>query len=145
MSYTIGSEEITFSDKAPAEIAGTTQTRWYVAAPDGRHVIGGLHTEAEAEVARAERIHNEEPVAVTLANGDSVRVARVALDRFRGIDQYGNKVLAMEVGSDYTYALTPCCDATGKGGERGIVCRACYREVPSYFGGPAEVAFARTS
>lgn len=30
--------------------------------------------------------------------------------------------------------LTPCCNASGKGGETGIVCRACYRSVSSKYG-----------
>lgn len=33
------------------------------------------------------------------------------------------------------YPLTPCCAATGKGGEHGIVCRRCYRDVGHEYGG----------
>lgn len=32
------------------------------------------------------------------------------------------------------YPLTPCCGASGKGGERGIVCRRCYNEVGAMYG-----------
>lgn len=33
------------------------------------------------------------------------------------------------------YPLTRCCAATGKGGEHGIVCRRCYRDVGHEYGG----------
>lgn len=32
------------------------------------------------------------------------------------------------------YPLTPCCGASGKGGESGVICRACYRPVDPMFG-----------
>ena len=32
------------------------------------------------------------------------------------------------------YPLTPCCNASAKGSEGGIVCRKCYHEVPPGFG-----------
>jgi hypothetical protein len=32
------------------------------------------------------------------------------------------------------YPLTPCCGASGKGSERGIVCRSCYNEVGAMYG-----------
>lgn len=32
------------------------------------------------------------------------------------------------------YPLTPCCQASGKGLEDCIGCRACYREVEVYYG-----------
>lgn len=32
------------------------------------------------------------------------------------------------------YLLTPCCQATGKGGERGVVCRSCYKDVDDRYG-----------
>ncbi len=34
----------------------------------------------------------------------------------------------------HTYPLTPCCGASGKGSGTGIVCRSCYRTVPSVYG-----------
>lgn len=33
------------------------------------------------------------------------------------------------------YPLTPCCAATGKGGENATVCRNCYRDVGHEYGG----------
>jgi hypothetical protein len=138
-TYTIGSEEITYAATAPAEIAGTTATIWYVRHDDGRKVASGFLSAEEAIRARRERIANETPVTVALANGDTVKVVQGGVDRFRGIDQHGNKVFALDVDSDYTYPVTPCCDATGKGTARGIVCRACWDEVDSYFGGPVAV------
>nr|WP_172692649.1 hypothetical protein [Mycolicibacterium sp. CBMA 213] len=33
------------------------------------------------------------------------------------------------------YPLTPCCAATGKGSDSGIVCRRCYRDVGHEYGG----------
>jgi hypothetical protein len=32
------------------------------------------------------------------------------------------------------YYLTDCCQASGKGGASGVVCRACYRPVADQFG-----------
>lgn len=32
------------------------------------------------------------------------------------------------------YVLTTCCKASGKGSERGVVCRACYQQVPDLHG-----------
>jgi hypothetical protein len=44
--------------------------------------------------------------------------------------------------SDYLIALTPCCNADGKGAtvSTGVVCGACYREVASKYGGPSQLA-----
>lgn len=33
------------------------------------------------------------------------------------------------------YPLTACCQASGKGGATGVICRACYQPVPSVMGG----------
>lgn len=32
------------------------------------------------------------------------------------------------------YLLTPCCGASAKGSGEGVVCRSCYRPIPSVFG-----------
>jgi hypothetical protein len=32
------------------------------------------------------------------------------------------------------YPLTPCCNASGKGGGYGVVCRNCYQDVASGYG-----------
>jgi hypothetical protein len=37
------------------------------------------------------------------------------------------------------YPLTPCCQASGKGSERGVVCRSCYNEVSAIYGDCAVV------
>lgn len=37
------------------------------------------------------------------------------------------------------YPLTPCCRASGKGGEWGVMCRACYAPLPIMFGDCATV------
>ena len=36
---------------------------------------------------------------------------------------------------EFRYYLTECCHASAKGGERGIICRACYRDIPIELGG----------
>lgn len=38
--------------------------------------------------------------------------------------------------------LTPCCNATGKGAESGVVCRKCFTPVPFYFGTNGHEAIA---
>jgi hypothetical protein len=32
------------------------------------------------------------------------------------------------------YPLTPCCGASAKGGEYGIICRACYHDIDPALG-----------
>lgn len=32
------------------------------------------------------------------------------------------------------YVLTTCCEASGKGGERAVICRACHQPVPEVHG-----------
>ena len=36
--------------------------------------------------------------------------------------------------SGIVYFLTPCCGASGKGSDGGIVCRACYHDVDDIYG-----------
>lgn len=59
-----------------------------------------------------------------------------------GKDADGNLVCLASWGGHY--ALTPCCNATGKGSVAGgypaTVCRNCYKDVGFYFGGDAVVA-----
>lgn len=59
------------------------------------------------------------------------------------IDKHGHEVRIDTWGLEYVregghaWYLTPCCDASAKGMEWGIGCRACHREVdPSYGGVP---------
>lgn len=39
------------------------------------------------------------------------------------------------------YPLTPCCKASGKGGEHGVICRACYQPVDGLYGDCALLNF----
>lgn len=39
------------------------------------------------------------------------------------------------LGEGYAYPLTTCCNATGKGGGSGVICRSCYEDVDWEFGG----------
>jgi hypothetical protein len=34
----------------------------------------------------------------------------------------------------FAYPLTPCCGASAKGGEYGIVCRKCYADIDPMYG-----------
>lgn len=120
---------------------------WAVYNEDNRPVFlpGAGTPEAEAralcEAHLIEREAGERTVPVELADGRLVAVVANVAARFCGLDAMGNQVVAMDVGSDWLYALTPCCHASGKGSGDGLtVCRACYVEVDDYFGGPAQVA-----
>lgn len=42
--------------------------------------------------------------------------------------------VAVAVGEHFVYPLTPCCQASGKGGGHGVICRACYHDVHGGFG-----------
>lgn len=42
--------------------------------------------------------------------------------------------LAYDPSLNTVYALTPCCGASGKGHEVGVVCRKCYQTVDLVFG-----------
>lgn len=39
------------------------------------------------------------------------------------------------------YLLTDCCNASGKGGEHGVICRACYQPVDAVYGDCARFTF----
>lgn len=44
-------------------------------------------------------------------------------------------IAVAEVGQVHlAYPLTACCGASGKGGEAGVICRSCYRDVDPMFG-----------
>lgn len=47
---------------------------------------------------------------------------------------WGEENIAVYTSYDYIYPVTTCCEATAKGTEWGICCRACYEEVDSMFG-----------
>jgi len=140
--YLIGSRDVTFNASAkPAELAGTTATRWYAYdTAQGRDVAGGT-TREEVERAVAELVAWNTPTTATFADG-STRVVSTGLRvRLLGLDDEGNLVVT---GDGMTYALTPCCNATGKGADvtTGVVCRSCYEEVSSRFGDVADVTTA---
>jgi len=83
-------------------------------------------------------IATAELAVVNLADGTSVEVPSTLLDQFRGItisdEGYMYLVVAADApmkhedGSEWLYSLTDCCNASGKGGEFGLVCRSCYNE-----------------
>lgn len=52
------------------------------------------------------------------------------------LDQHGMEWVVSGDG-DPMY-VTPCCNASAKGGECGTVCRACYREIDPSLGGIVE-------
>lgn len=67
----------------------------------------------------------------TTTNTDGVTIV--------GRDRDGDLVACTEFvgGGRMLYPLTPCCKASGKGGDSltGVVCRSCYEEVDGKFGG----------
>ena len=140
--YTIGSEMVTFSAGAPADIAGTTAERWHVTGPKGRRLVSGMRSKSDAEAFVATSVADSKPVKVALANGSTVTLRAGDVASFVGLDRYGYHVYA---DGGMQYAVTPCCGATGKGSGDGVVCRSCYREVADYFGGFAEVTVARVT
>lgn len=40
----------------------------------------------------------------------------------------------------FAYPLTECCGASAKGGEFGIVCRACYADIDPMYGMATDVS-----
>jgi hypothetical protein len=66
-----------------------------------------------------------------------------SVGQHRGYDDEGHKVIVGWVnpdGSEYLIGLTKCCEATGKGCDGYIGCRACYRECSPSLGGQAQLA-----
>lgn len=47
------------------------------------------------------------------------------------LDSIGGELV---VSDGVVYYLTECCKASGKGGEHGVICRACYRPVADVYG-----------
>lgn len=88
---------------------------------------------------------NTESPAVPLlfANGTWRPVAAQLAPRVVGLDADGDLLVPlMEEMPDYLIPLTPCCNASGKGGAAGVICRACYRNVSYKYGGQEELAVA---
>ncbi|MGA0848624.1 MAG: hypothetical protein ACO3RX_01615 [Chthoniobacterales bacterium] len=46
----------------------------------------------------------------------------------------GNGAVEWFTAHGLVYPVTPCCRATAKGGEYGIICRACYQPIDEFFG-----------
>lgn len=137
MTYMIGSELVTFSPAAPPELAGRTERRWYVAnIGDGRKVIAGIADREAAEHALLDREAGELPVEVRFADG-SVHVLPFDLSvNVVGLDGQGD-VIVRDPACGFTYLLTRCCYASGKGSYdsmSGVVCRKCYRDVGHIYG-----------
>ena len=73
---------------------------------------------------------------IQLVDGTTVDVDTSLAESFRGLvnGEYGlYLVIALDMkhadGSEYLISLTDCCNASGKGGEYGIICRNCYNDV----------------
>lgn len=91
-----------------------------------------------------------ELVEITLEDGRRLHVRPALAGQLRGIDLDGDLVVPLDPttpsyhsdGSEYLIPLTPCCHAGGKGAESstGVVCRACYHEVDSKYGGTTTTA-----
>lgn len=47
---------------------------------------------------------------------------------------WGEEGIAFYSSYGLTYPVTPCCEATAKGTEWGICCRACYEAVDGFYG-----------
>jgi hypothetical protein len=45
-----------------------------------------------------------------------------------------DKVSVIAENDGIIFRLTNCCEASGKGGERGVICRACYQPVDDEMG-----------
>lgn len=54
----------------------------------------------------------------------------ISLGKFYG--EYGPVEWAINDG--IVFPLTPCCGASAKGMELGLACRACYGDIPDWFG-----------
>lgn len=78
---------------------------------------------------------------VLLTDGRTVQVPDNLLNpdsetQFFGVirNDYGTDLLVARMvfpnGHEMVYALSPCCNASDKGTEDGVVCRACYAEFP---------------
>lgn len=52
------------------------------------------------------------------------------------LDTWGMEYVRDEDG--FAFYVTPCCDASAKGTEWGIVCRSCYEDVDPSLGGVPE-------
>lgn len=135
--YVITEYAQTFSAGAGPELAGKTLPRWE-ASKGGRVMTSGhVSLEAVKDAVRA-RIAEDKRVTLRFADGSQRTLRAGTAKDVQGLDFLGNVVVRDEyIG---LYPLTPCCDASGKGGEYGVMCRSCYVDVDDYYGGSADVA-----
>lgn len=107
----------------------------------------------DGPVNRLTKVAMSDTVLLPLANGRSVRVRPALADRVVGVDADNDvvvplgepdKPIYMNDGlTEFLVALTPCCQADGKGSANsptGTCCRTCYDEVHYKYGTPATVA-----
>jgi hypothetical protein len=46
----------------------------------------------------------------------------------------GDGAVEWFIGYGIVYPVTPCCRATAKGGEYGVICRKCYADIDDFYG-----------
>lgn len=89
-------------------------------------------------------------VELALEDGTHITVRAAIAHRIVGVDADRDPVASLgepgspmrhHDGSDHLVALTPCCNAHGKGSDvsTGVVCRACHTVVDIKYGGPSDV------
>lgn len=89
-------------------------------------------------------------VVVSFTDGTRVRVPAELASRVVGLDTDRHLLVplfdeqpdfpAPDGSGPYLVPLTPCCQASGKGSETGIVCRRCYRPVDAKHGAWSRLA-----
>lgn len=145
-------EYVSYSDMAnhpkTVRVAGTHTNRWgtdYLLANErGAITTSDLRQHGWVFVPAPD--WNLDLVDVPMADGNIYPVPASIAEKFRGLDDQRNVVIAAGTntdGTEYLIPLTRCCVATGKGMEYGVGCRNCYQEVDPYYGGSAEVETAR--
>ncbi len=130
--YSIGSEKITYSAQAPAEIAGKTATVWFAKdRMDGRKIMSGFRSRAAIVAAVAEREALEALTTVQFADGTVKVMPEGVRAKLLGLDADGDVVICSD---GINFVLTPCCYADGTYSGDVLCCRRCYDEVPFKFG-----------
>jgi len=145
-------EYVSYSDMAnhpkTVLVAGTHTNRWgteYLLANEyGAISTSDLRQHGWEFVPAPE--WNLDLVGIPMKDGNTYPVPASIAEKFRGLDDQRNVVIAAwenADGTEYLIPLTRCCLATGKGMEYGVGCRNCYQEVDPYYGGTAEVEAPR--
>lgn len=125
--WDVGAKPFIFTAAAGPKLEGTTTEGWY-ATKGGRRVLAGFHSREEITAFIDEQIAGDR---ITLINFEHtteirrvpIRVAETTL----GLNASGLLVVKCD---GLVYCLTPCCNASDKGVEDGVVCRACYGPIP---------------